>query len=101
MPDQLKLILQEAREWLESQPLPADGSEQWYALNNFRSFLGAISDNSAPQALENACHALQRHIVDQFDWSAPYCKSISDFADQVSQFAKDEAWRLHRLARSS
>lgn len=92
MNSELDALLKEAKEWLAEQAPAPQSSARWYALGNFRSFLDAIGRDQSVRSIEKAVHSLRHHIVDQFDWSADYCKVISSFcgrADRIRRHAKD------------
>jgi hypothetical protein len=84
----IALLISDAKEWLEAQ-LPAEqGSERWYSLGNFRSFVSEIEADSSPQSIERASWALSRHISDQLEWSAEHCKIISSFLERARRIRK-------------
>jgi hypothetical protein len=84
----LSTLLQESKAWIESQPTPASQTAHWYALNNFRSFIGGIESDSSPLGIERAVRALRHHIVDQFEWTESYCKDITGFCDRADRIRK-------------
>jgi hypothetical protein len=65
LPD-LHTVIIDARGWLKSQPIPVSGSATWYGFNSLRAFLSQIETDPSPHNLERACHALGRHISDQY-----------------------------------
>jgi len=88
MKSQISVLLEEAKIWLSSQGFAAPQSAAWYALGNFRAFIEAIERQPTEPSIEKAIHALRYHIVDQYDWSADYCKSISNFCDRADQIRR-------------
>jgi hypothetical protein len=93
MSDALALILEEATQWLEQQPLPEKGSAECYAHHNFRIFLASISDDADLPALERACSIIRHCIMDQFEWDSAYSEIIGAYVDRVERFAKEQAGR--------
>lgn len=84
----LHTALSEARAWLENERPPEQGSAHWYALNNFRAYVGEIESSPTPEGIARASHALNHHIADQFEWTARYCKEISELSRRISQIGK-------------
>lgn len=85
---ELNSALADARIWLEKQPDVEHGSAHWCALNNFKAFLADISANPSAEGIDRACHALNWHIADQFEWSAQYCKEITFFCESIRRIGK-------------
>jgi hypothetical protein len=85
---ELNTALANARNWLEKEPSAEQGSAHWYALNNFRRFLADIDADPSAEGIARACHALNWHIADQFEWSAQYCKEISFFCESIRLIGK-------------
>jgi hypothetical protein len=88
MKSQISALLEEAKIWLSSQGVAAPQSAAWYAFGNFQAFIEAIEREPTELSIEKAVHALRHHIVDQYDWSAEYCKSISNFCDRADQIRR-------------
>jgi hypothetical protein len=88
MSSELNSALADARIWLEKQPNVEHGSAHWYALNNFRAFLVDVEAAPSPEGIARAVYALNHHIVDQFEWSAPYCKEITFFCESIRMIGK-------------
>ena len=84
----LHAALSEARAWLENESPAEHGSAHWYALNNFRAYIGDIEADPSPEGIARASRALNYHIADQFEWTARYCKDISGFSRRISQIGK-------------
>jgi len=84
----VKNLLRESRAWLTAQESPADQSQKWYALGNFKSFLNRIESEPSEIGIAAAVHALRHHISDQFDWSADYCKDISAFCERADRIRR-------------
>lgn len=87
----LQSVLAEARDWLAAQPTPAEGSGTWYGFNNFRNFLREIAADPSRQGMERACHALGRHISDQYG-AYEELPTIAAFNDRVRRIVKDMEW---------
>ena len=88
MNTQLSVLLDEAKAWMACQASAIPQSEKWYALGNFKAFIEAIEREPSEQSIEKAVYALRHHIVDQYDWSADYCKSISDFCNRTDHIRR-------------
>lgn len=101
MEPSLTLILDEAAGWLEVRQTEEISIEEGQALDRFRAFLASLSDADAPPKLEAACGLIGHWIVDQFDWSGPIFIGISTHVQRIRQYARDEAWRRHKLNAES
>jgi len=101
MSHSLEQILEDAKRWLARRRGSDEGSDERQALLQFGKFLVSISANDAPPKLEAACGMISHWIVDQLDWTSPYCSEISGHIERVRRFAKDDAWRRHKLGSSS
>ncbi len=88
MNDELDDLLVDAKDWLSGQPIADNGSTRWYAMGNFRTFVEAIERDRSAQSIEKAVYSLRHHVTDQFDWSADYCKMISEFCARVDRIGK-------------
>lgn len=88
MKSDLAILLRESRDFLESHEPPLAGSAKSYALNNFKSFIDRIEMEPTEDGIARAVHALRHHIVDQFEWSADYCKTISTFCDSADRIRR-------------
>ncbi|RDH45844.1 hypothetical protein [Zooshikella ganghwensis] len=86
--NQIELIIEEAKEFLEKNADAVPESDKWYAVGNFRKFVLSIEGNPSKANMEKSLHALRHHIVDQYDWNADYCKTISNFASKFEAIAK-------------
>ena len=86
--NQIELIIEEAKEFLEQNADSTPESDKWYAVGNFRKCVLSIESNPSKANMEQCLHALRYHIVDQYDWNKDYCKTISDFASKFEAIAK-------------
>ncbi len=85
----LSELVAEAKAWLADQSVPTPGSDMWYSLGNFRAFIEAIDAQLTLSTIEKAIHVLRRHISDQMEWSADYCKSISAFCNRADRICRE------------
>ena len=86
--NQIESIIEEAKEFLEQNADASVESDKWYAIGNFRKCVNSIEANPSKLNMEKALYALRHHIVDQYDWNADYCKTISNFASKLEAVAK-------------
>lgn len=84
----INALLEESKAWLASQPDAVPQTAYWYALGNFTSFVGGIEADPSAHGIERAVHALRYHINDQFEWSEPYCKAITEFCNRADRVRK-------------
>lgn len=86
--EMISQIVTEGGDWLVAQRVPLEGSAEWYAHNNFRTFLASLKSDPSKLGIERAVHTLRHHIVDQFEWASAYCRDISDFCDRADRIRK-------------
>lgn len=86
--NQLETIIKEAKEFLEQNSEAQRESDKWYAIGNFRKCVSSIEADPSKLNMEKSLLALRYHIVDQYDWNADYCKTISNFATKLDSVAK-------------
>ena len=91
----LRKVLIDARDWLAAQPVPVSGSATWYGFNNLRTFLNQIEADPSPSNLERACHALGRHISDQYG-TYKELPTIASLNDKVRRIAKAQTWQDYK-----
>ena len=89
--ENIQQLTQEAKNWLSRQDEPKHGSSIWYAHNNLRSFISTLESDASAIGILGAVQALRHHIVDQYDWSADYCKAISSFCDTADRIRRKMA----------
>jgi hypothetical protein len=102
--ESIQQLTKNAKDWLSHQDEPEHGSAIWYAHNNLRFFISALESDSSSIGIQRSVHALRHHIVDQFEWSAEYCKAISGFceaADRIRRTMANNSFKPNQLRGSA
>ncbi len=88
MESQIEQLVREAKSWLQSQP-PASPDTDWFCThNNFKVFISTIESDYSTNSISKACWILGHHISDQWEWTADYCKPISEFLTRARAIEK-------------
>ena len=89
MNHEIAKLIDEAKRWLAVQRPQIAESPEWYTFGNFRSFISSLESDHSEQSITRAVHSLRHHITDQYEWSAEYCKTISQFCDHADKIGKE------------